>query len=126
VRDEVSEMLDYTPGTFTVERHVRPIFACPQRDQQGKKPRRAPEIAKLAKLADMAICNVRKAGEAFASIAEIAFASATTHSNEQIPPHRRLHENSISQTIFPWSGPRRGIAAAAPGKREETLTCSTG
>ena len=30
VRDEVSEKLDYTPGTFTVERHVRPILACPQ------------------------------------------------------------------------------------------------
>ena len=29
VRDEVSEKLDYTPGTFTVERHMRPIFACP-------------------------------------------------------------------------------------------------
>ncbi len=30
VRDEVSEKLDYTPGTFTVERHVRPVLACPQ------------------------------------------------------------------------------------------------
>ncbi len=30
VRDEVTEKLDYTPGTFTVERHVRPILACPQ------------------------------------------------------------------------------------------------
>jgi transposase len=30
VRDEVSEKLDYTPGTFTVERHVRPILTCPQ------------------------------------------------------------------------------------------------
>ncbi len=30
VRDEVSEKRDYTPGTFTVERHVRPILACPQ------------------------------------------------------------------------------------------------
>lgn len=30
MRDEVSEKLDYTPGTFTVERHVRPILACPQ------------------------------------------------------------------------------------------------
>ncbi|CAM5784934.1 IS66 family transposase ISSal1 [Castellaniella caeni] len=30
VRDEVSEKLDYTPGVFTVERHVRPILACPQ------------------------------------------------------------------------------------------------
>ncbi|WP_322995375.1 IS66 family transposase [Castellaniella sp.] len=29
VRDEISEKLDYTPGTFTVERHVRPILACP-------------------------------------------------------------------------------------------------
>lgn len=30
VRDEISEKLDYTPGTFTVERHIRPIMACPQ------------------------------------------------------------------------------------------------
>jgi len=30
VRDEISKKLDYTPGTFTVERHVRPILACPQ------------------------------------------------------------------------------------------------
>lgn len=30
VRDEITEKLDYTPGTFTVERHVRPILACPQ------------------------------------------------------------------------------------------------
>ncbi len=30
VRDEISEKLDYTPGTFTVERHVLPILACPK------------------------------------------------------------------------------------------------
>lgn len=30
VRDEVSEKLDYTPGSFTVERHIRPIMACPK------------------------------------------------------------------------------------------------
>ena len=30
VREEVSEKLDYTPGVFTVERHIRPILACPR------------------------------------------------------------------------------------------------
>ena len=30
VREEVTEKLDYTPGTFTVERHIRPILACPK------------------------------------------------------------------------------------------------
>ncbi|QOJ09416.1 MAG: IS66 family transposase zinc-finger binding domain-containing protein [Nitrosomonas sp. H1_AOB3] len=30
VRNEISEKLDYTPGTFTVERHARPILACPK------------------------------------------------------------------------------------------------
>lgn len=30
VRDEISEKLDYTPGTFTVECHVLPILACPK------------------------------------------------------------------------------------------------
>lgn len=30
VRDDITEKLDYTPGTFTVERHVRPILACPR------------------------------------------------------------------------------------------------
>jgi transposase len=30
VREEATEKLDYAPGTFTVERHVRPILACPK------------------------------------------------------------------------------------------------
>src|SRR5690606_15065475 len=38
VRDEVSEKLDYTPGTFTVERHVRPILACPQCETLTQAP----------------------------------------------------------------------------------------
>jgi hypothetical protein len=42
VRDEVSEKLDYTPGTFTVERHVRPIFACPQRRPTGQGTAQSP------------------------------------------------------------------------------------
>lgn len=38
VRDEVSEKLDYTPGTFTVERHVRPILACPRCETISQAP----------------------------------------------------------------------------------------
>jgi Transposase and inactivated derivatives len=29
LRDEVSEKLDYIPGVFTVERHIRGVWACP-------------------------------------------------------------------------------------------------
>jgi transposase len=35
VRNEVTEKLDYTPGTFTVERHVRPFLACPSIVRKG-------------------------------------------------------------------------------------------
>ncbi|MGS1117730.1 IS66 family transposase [Castellaniella sp. UC4442_H9] len=38
VRDEVSEKLDYTPGAFTVERHVRPILACPRCERITQAP----------------------------------------------------------------------------------------
>ena len=38
VRDEVSEKLDYTPGAFTVERHVRPILACPRCERIVQAP----------------------------------------------------------------------------------------
>jgi len=38
VREEVSEKLDYAPGTFTVERHVRPILACPKCERITQAP----------------------------------------------------------------------------------------
>lgn len=46
VRDEVSEKLDYTPGTFTVERHVRPILACPRCETIRQAPMPAYAIDK--------------------------------------------------------------------------------
>ncbi|WP_322997091.1 IS66 family transposase zinc-finger binding domain-containing protein [Castellaniella sp.] len=38
VCDEVTEKLDYTPGTFTVELHVRPILACPECETIAQVP----------------------------------------------------------------------------------------
>jgi transposase len=38
VRDDITEKLDYTPGTFTVERHVRPILACPRCETISQAP----------------------------------------------------------------------------------------
>lgn len=38
VREEVTEKLDYTPGAFTAERHIRPIFACRQCEHVVEAP----------------------------------------------------------------------------------------
>ena len=38
VREEITEKLDYTPGTFTVERHIRPILACPKCERISQAP----------------------------------------------------------------------------------------
>ena len=57
VRDEVSEKLDYTPGAFTVERHVRPILACPLCEAVVQAPMPAYVIDKgLATPGLMAMC----------------------------------------------------------------------
>lgn len=46
VRDEVSEKLDYTPGTFQVQRHVRSIWACAQCESITQEPMPAHVIDK--------------------------------------------------------------------------------
>jgi len=38
IREDVSEKLDYTPGTFSVERHIRGVWACPECETMSQAP----------------------------------------------------------------------------------------
>lgn len=46
IREDVSEKLDYEPGTFSVQRHVRGVWACPRCEQMTQEPMPAHVIDK--------------------------------------------------------------------------------